>query len=430
MSRLDELLAASKADYESAHPESRRQAGAASDVLPGGNTRSVLDFDPYPFRVVGVDGAHLVDVDGNRYLDFLGNYSAGLFGHRPDAVADAVRAILDTGWALGAITLAEAELARLLADRFPSIDQIRFTNSGTEANLMAIATAKHATGRQVVVAFRAGYHGGVLYHGEGGNDLLVPHQWEVLDYNDPTAVKSLFAASGDEIACVIVEPMLAASGCIPGSAPFLEEIRRSTGDHGSVLIFDEVMTSRLSPGGAQSLLGITPDLTTLGKYLAGGLPFGAFGGRRDLMAAFDARSGGKLTHGGTFNNDELSLAAGVAAVTSLQDDSGLKALNDRGDRLRSGLNKVFDGAGLAMCATGLGSLMTIHGTRGPVERISDLDGSDDRLKELLFFDLLAAGFYIARRGFIALSFDITDEHVEDLLRQVSVWAAAVSSRIG
>ena len=430
MPGLDELLDAARNDYERARPVSGRRAKSATDVLPGGNTRSVLDFRPYPFRVAGVDGPYLIDVDGHRYLDLLGNYSAGLLGHRPGVVADAVRAVLDQGWSLGAITSAEAELARLVADRFDSIDQIRFTNSGTEANLMAIATAKHVTGRDVVVAFRAGYHGGVLYHGDGGTGLLVPHRWEVAEYNDTVGVQSLFASLGEQIACVIVEPMLAASGCIPGSKTFLEEIRRSSADNGSIMIFDEVMTSRLSPGGAQSLLGIRPDMTTLGKYLAGGLPFGAFGGGRDLMAVFDPHSGGTLTHGGTFNNDELSLAAGIAALGSILDDSVLRAVNERGDRLRSGLNEVFADAGVPMCATGLGSLLAIHGTAGPVERISDLDDSDDRIKELLFFDLLAAGYYMARRGFIALSLDISDEHVDEFLEEVASWADSLTGRMG
>lgn len=430
MPGLDEILAAKRAAYVTAHPESERLANAASDVLPGGNTRSVLDFLPYPFRVIDVDGPFLIDVDGHHYLDLLGNYSAGLFGHRPGRVADAVKEVLDRGWSLGAITPSEADLARLLTERYHSIDQIRFTNSGTEANLMAIAAAKHATGRPLLVAFRGGYHGGVLYHGEGGNSLLVPHEWEVVEYNNPSAVASLFARSGDRIACVIVEPMLAASGCIPGSGEFLEEVRRSTTAHGSILIFDEVMTSRLSPGGAQGLLGIRPDMTTLGKYLAGGLPFGAFGGSRELMSAFDPLSDGTLTHGGTFNNDELSIAAGVAALTSLLDEAGLETLNERGDRLRSGLNQAFSAAGLPMCATGLGSLLTIHGVAGPVERISDLDAADDRFKELLFFDLLAVGYYMARRGFIALSLEVSDEHIDHLLDEVARWSLAVREWVG
>lgn len=430
MPGLDELLNSTRDDYRSARPVSGRHADAAASVLPGGNTRSVLDFRPHPFRVAGVDGPYLIDVDGHRYLDLLGNYSAGLLGHRPPAVADAVRAVLDQGWSLGAITSAEAELARLLADRFDSIDQVRFTNSGTEANLMAIATAKHVTGRQMVLAFHAGYHGGVLYHGEGGTALLVPHQWEIAEYNDTAGLQTIFDSLGEQIACVIVEPMLAASGCIPGSRSFLEELRRLTAEHGSILIFDEVMTSRLSRGGAQALLGITPDMTTLGKYLAGGLPFGAFGGSRELMAVFDPNSGGTLAHGGTFNNDEMSLAAGIAAVGTLLDESTLESLNERGDRLRSGLVEAFADAGVPMCATGLGSLLTVHGTAGPVERVSDLDGSDDRLKELLFFDLLAAGYYMARRGFMALSLDITDEHVDGLLDEVSGWAIGLAGRIG
>jgi glutamate-1-semialdehyde 2,1-aminomutase len=192
-----------------------------------------------------------------------------------------------------------------------------------------------------------------------------------------------------------------------------------------LLIFDEVMTSRLSPGGTQEFLGILPDVTTLGKYLAGGFTFGAFGGRRDLMSAFDATIDGPLGHAGTFNNNVVSMAAGVATLTEVLTPGVLTAINDRGERLRVELSEVFVRHRLPMCVTGSGSLMNVHGTAGPVRSIDDLRGSDDRWKELLFFAALEAGFYIARRGFIALSIEVSDDDVDAFVMFVDRWAAGV-----
>ena len=232
------------------------------------------------------------------------------------------------------------------------------------------------------------------------------------------------AEHGDQVAAVLVEPMQGSGGCIPGDPEFLSALRSAATQHASVLIFDEVMTSRLSVGGAQEQLGITPDMTTLGKYLAGGLTFGAFGGRDDLMAAFDPRHGGTLGHAGTFNNNVASMAAGVAALTEVLDADILHATNRRGDNLRDRLNAVFVNHQMPMCITGVGSLMNIHGIAGPVGSASDLADSDDRLKELLFFHLIAAGIYTARRGFIALSIEITDEDVDRVVAAVESFCVA------
>jgi glutamate-1-semialdehyde 2,1-aminomutase len=372
--------------------------------------------------VESVDGPYLVDVDGHRYLDLLGNFSAGLLGHNPIAVRQAVSSALEGGWTSGAMRTAEIDYASLVCQRFPSIDTVRFTNSGTEANLMAIATAKHFTGRESVMAFREAYHGGVLFFGEKGRPLLAPHPWVVADYNDLDQVREAFSTQAGEIACVIVEPMLAASGCIPGSPEFLEGLREITEKAGSLLIFDEVMTSRLSPSGAQGALGISPDLTTLGKYIAGGLSVGAFGGRRDVMSVFDPGHSAPLTHGGTFNNNELSVAAGVAVLRDVLTDELIDSVNDRGDHLRVELNVVFQRTGVEMIATGWGSLLNLHATKGPVDSPRDLASANAQLEELLFFDLLEKGYYLARRGFIALSIDITDEHVNVLVDEVGEWA--------
>lgn len=427
----DEILATALADahktYASARPKSAGWSDRARRVMPGGNTRSVLHFDPFPFRIDRAEGRLLHDIDGHRYLDFLGNYTAGLLGHSPEPVLEAAQAALASGWSLGSVHADEVQLAELLVERFSSLEQIRFTNSGTEANLMALAVATHHTQRSKVVVFEHGYHGGVLTFGANANPVNVPHDWLILPYNDIGAVDEAFAEHGPRIAAVLVEPMLGSSGCIPGEAGFLARLRDRSTEHGAVLIFDEVMTSRLAVGGAQEVLDIAPDMTTLGKYLAGGLTFGAFGGRAELMAAFDPTTGGTLGHAGTFNNNVASMAAGVAALTEVLHADVLVATNHRGDELRSRLNAVFVAHGMAMCATGIGSLMNVHGTRGPIRSAVDLAEADDRLKELLFFHLLDAGIYMARRGFIALSIEITDADVEAFVDEVEAFCRGLAA---
>ncbi|HAP74666.1 MAG TPA: aspartate aminotransferase family protein, partial [Acidimicrobiaceae bacterium] len=239
---LDAALASAHASYADRRPRSAAMAAAAATVMPGGNTRTVLHFDPFPFRVEHAEGPVLVDVDGHRCVDLLGNYTAGLFGHQVPAVRDAVIAQLNRGWAIGATHPLEIELAELVCSRFESVEQVRFTNSGTEANLMAIGTALHITGRPKVLVFEEGYHGGVLSFAHGIGPLNVPHDYLMVPYNDVPAVQAAFAAQGGSIACVVVEPVQGSGGCIPAAPGFLEELRRLCTEHGTVLIFDEVMT--------------------------------------------------------------------------------------------------------------------------------------------------------------------------------------------
>jgi glutamate-1-semialdehyde 2,1-aminomutase len=404
-----DLLAAAHHRYAVARPTSKALFERACAVMPAGSTRSVLGIQPFPFRIGDAHGARLVDVDGHEYVDLLGDFSAGLLGHDPGPVAAAVTARLARGWSLGATHTDEIRLAELVCARFSSIEQVRFTNSGTEANLMAIQLARHATGRNRVVVFEHGYHGGLLHFGPGGEALRAPFAYDVATYNDLGSVATHFADHGDEIACVVVEPMMGAGGCIPGSSAFLGGLRALCDAHGALLVFDEVMTSRMAHGGAQQRLGVMPDLTALGKYLGGGMTFGAFGGRADLMAAFDPARGGTLTHGGTFNNNVVSMAGGVAALSEVLTSTGLDALYERGESLRRRLGDVLGASGLPICVSGWGSMMAVHTVAGPVSSPADTDGSDAVLKELLFHELLGRGFYVAPRGFIALSMAITDD---------------------
>ncbi len=407
---LDAALVAAHSSYADRRPRSAALAVAAAKVMPGGNTRTVLHFNPFPFRVERAEGSVLVDVDGHRYVDMLGNYTAGLFGHQVPAVRDAVIAQLERGWAIGATHALEVELAELICGRFESVEQVRFTNSGTEANLMAIGTALHVTGRRKVLVFEEGYHGGVLTFAHGVGPLNVPHDFLIVPYNDMPGIEAAFAAAGAAIACVVVEPVQGSGGCIPAEPGFLEALRRLCTQHGSVLIFDEVMTSRLHPGGAQARFGVVPDMTTLGKYLGGGMTFGAFGGRRSIMAAFDPAQGGALSQAGTFNNNVVSMAAGVAALRDVLTPEALISLNDRGDVLRERLNVTFAGAGVPMTVTGMGSMFSVR-------------SNDDRWVELFFHAMLDAGFYLARRGMIALALDVTDEQLDMFGEAVERWAA-------
>lgn len=409
---LDRRVERARRDYADRRPGSRAWHERARTVFPDGNTRTVLAFDPFPFRVEHASGSRLVDVDGHEYLDLLGNYTAGLLGHSPEPVLAAARQALQTGWALGGVHRNEVLLAERLVERFDSIDAIRFTNSGTEANLMALAVATHHTERRTIMVFENGYHGGVLTFGTGPNPVNVPHDWVILPYNDVAAATAAFAEH--DIAAVLVEPMQGSGGCIPASIEFLHALRDGCDDNGALLIFDEVMTSRFRTGGAQQLWGVRPDLTTLGKYLAGGLTFGAFGGRGDVMKHFDRTAGGELGHAGTFNNNVASMAAGVAAMDLLT-NAALHEVHQRGERLRIGLNDAFAASAVGMCATGVGSLLNIHATPGPVHHAMDLVDADERLKELFFFAMLEAGIYVARRGFVALSLEITDQDVDRFL---------------
>jgi glutamate-1-semialdehyde 2,1-aminomutase len=304
------------------------------------------------------------------------------------------------------------ELAREIVRRFPAMPLLRFTNSGTEANLLALAAAVAHTGRRKVLVFEGAYHGGVLsFGGTGGSrnsPVNVPHDWLLAPYNDLDAAAAIVKREHAALAAILVEPMLGAGGCIPGTPEFLLGLRRLADESGALLVLDEVMTSRLAPGGRQSLLGLVPDLTTLGKYFGGGLSFGAFGGRRDVMQRFDPRRPDALGHAGTFNNNVLTMAAGLAGLRELWTPPAIEALNRRGDVLRERCNALFISRGLALRFSGLGSLMNLHASARPPRRPADLAGSDPRVKDLLFFALLERGVFIARRGLVALSLPFGD----------------------
>jgi glutamate-1-semialdehyde 2,1-aminomutase len=422
--RLDAALDDATSRYRARNPASERRLAEAAEVLPGGNTRSVLFHAPFPLTMVRGEGCRLWDADGHRYLDALGEFTAGLYGHSHPVIRNAIVAALQDGLNLSSHTAREAALAREIRARFPSLQLLRFTNSGTEANLLALAAAKVHTGRRKVLVFDGAYHGGVLSFGGGVSPVNVPHEFLVARYNDLDSVRALVQHDAAQIAAILVEPMLGAGGCIPGEPAFLHGLRAIADDCGALLIVDEVMTSRLSLGGRQAQLGLVADLTTLGKYIGGGLSFGAFGGRADVMSRFDPRRADALGHAGTFNNNVLTMAAGLAGLTEVLTPAAIEALNRRGELLRARLDEVFVRHGAALQFTGLGSVMTLHATNRPIASPDDLAGTDPRVKELLFFDLLERGIFLARRGLIALSLPFADAEVDEFVATLDAVVAA------
>ena len=409
---LDAELDLARNRYIENRPRSADAFNLSANFMPGGNTRTVLFHEPFPLRIVSGVGCRVTDADGLEYVNMLGEYTAGLFGHNHPVIRKAIDKALDQGLSLSGHNPDEIKLAELICARFPSVQKVRFTNSGTEANLLAISAACYITKRKKVLVFDGGYHGGLLYFKNGGMPINVPFDYVVANFNDLSSTAELIQKFANEIACILVEPMQGSSGCIPASEEFLKLLREQSEKIGAILIFDEVMTSRLSNQGAQGLFNVVPDMTTLGKYVGGGMSFGAFGGNESIMQIFDPRRPDAIPHAGTFNNNTLTMAAGVAAMGEVLTDDLLNEINGRGDRLRIELNKIARQYGTCIQFTGMGSLLGMHTTRSTIHSTADLEESDDRKMELVFLDLLEQGYYIARRGFIALMLTIGDAEIE------------------
>ena len=422
---LETSYAEAEDNFKQRNPNSAAMHVSASEVMPGGNTRTVLHYAPYPLTFSKGEGAHLYDADGHKLVDFLGEYTAGIYGHSNPIIQSAIETAVRDGIVLGGPNMMEARLARLLVERFPALDLIRFTNSGTEANLMAIGAARAFTGRSKVMAMEGGYHGGVLYFASP-SPINAPFEMVLIPYNDPAIAREVIKREGDQLACVIVEPMMGSSGCIPASKEFLETLRSATIETGTLLIFDEVMTSRLAPGGRHGDLQILPDLITLGKYLGGGVSFGAFGGREDIMEGFNPKADGAWPHAGTFNNNIMTMTAGVAGLTQLFTPEACRQLNAKGDSFRRRLINSIETRSLPMQVSGIGSMNTIHFTDKPILRPVN-DPIANRKRDLLHLDMLNSGVYHARRGMLNLSLPMVDE---DLDYAIGCFEEFLDSRAG
>jgi glutamate-1-semialdehyde 2,1-aminomutase len=399
---VDAALAAAKEAYVARNPKSLARHVEAAAVMPGGNTRTSLHYDPFPIAVEHAEGCRLRDMDGAEYIDFLGEYTAGIYGHSHPTIRAAVARAMEGGINYGAHNLIEAQFARAVSQRF-GLERVRFTNSGTEANLMALTTACVFTGRKRILAFSGAYHGAVFTFAGGGNRINAPFDFVLAPYNDEAATLDLIERHGPELAAIILEPMMGSGGCIAADPSFLRALGAAATRAGALLIFDEVMTSRLAPSGLARARGVISDLTTLGKYVGGGMSFGAFGGRAEIMDLFDPRRPDALPHAGTFNNNVLTMSAGLTGITELYTPAACLALN-----------ALCEAADAPLQFTGIGSMVAVHTLRGPVRSPADAARGDAKLKELFFFDMLAQGIWLARRGFMALSLPIGDAECDQL----------------
>ena len=416
---IDTALVATRANYTARNGKSLEAFNRAARYLPGGTTRSGLFNSPFPVFIARGKDAHLWDIDGRRYIDALSEYTAGLLGHSNPVVLRTMRDALDDGLSFGGQIEAEARFARLIVERFPSIDKVRFANSGTEANVSAIATALYHTGRSEVLVFEGAYHGGSLnFPVYGPSPLNARLDIMQSPYNDVDATKDLIRRRGEKLGVLIVEPMLGAGGSIPAEKAFLAMLREETERRGIILIFDEIQTSRLAPKGLQGYWGVTPDMTTLGKYMAGGLSFGAFGGREEIMASFDPRKPSSLVLSGTFNNNSLGMRVGSAVLSEVVTAQALERLTAWGNDLRDRLNALFEKSGSAAQFTGFGSIMGIHFVAGQLRNAKDAAKSDPRLRELFYLHMLEEEIWIARRGMMALSLAISQDDLDKVFAAV------------
>lgn len=389
----------------------------AKQLIPGGvnsPVRACQSVGCAPLFIERAQGSRIFDVDGNSYIDYVGSWGPMILGHRHPEVIKLIEFELSQGTSFGAPTVLEVRLAEMVKEAVPSIDMVRMVNSGTEATMSAIRLARAFTGRDAIVKFDGCYHGHadalLVEAGSGVATLGIPGSPGVpqsfvaqtisLPYNDIEAVTSLMDARGDEIACIIVEPVAGNMGCIPPAEGFLDTLRKETEKHGTVLIFDEVMTGfRVAYGGAQALYGITPDLTCLAKIIGGGLPVGAYGGRRDIME--NVAPMGTMYQAGTLSGNPLAMAAGVATLKQLKEPGVYEALEQKSSRLAIGLQGAATVVGLPVTFTRVGSMLGMFFTDRPVANFADAKTSDVKMFAAYYNAMLERGIYLAPSQFEA-----------------------------
>ncbi|ESY89189.1 aspartate aminotransferase family protein [Mesorhizobium sp. LNHC229A00] len=437
--------------YPDAMPGSKSLFERAKKVMPGGNTRTTVFLDPFPIYAARGEGCRVWDVDGNVYYDCINNFTAMIHGYTHPDVAAAVVEQLPFGTAFGAPTLSEIELAELLVHRLPSVDRIRFTNSGTEAVMMAIKAARAFTGRPKIVKIEGAYHGSYDF-AEVSLDSS-PANWGdmprstpyakgtprgVLDdviavpFNDIEALRAVFAAQSDSIAGVLIDPMPNRAGLIPARQDYLRAMVEIARAAGTLVIFDEVISFRLGWSGAQGLWGIEPDLTALGKIIGGGFPVGAVGGRADVMAVFDPTRGKPaLPHGGTFTANPVTMRAGLASMRALTKES-FAHLDTLGAFLREGISASFDRHGLAGQCVGLGSLFKVHFTSHPVTDYRSVytGQAEQRRVDTFHKGLLGRGVLSASYGLFALSTPMTQADARSILHAIDETLGEIAAHRG
>ncbi|MBW4638385.1 MAG: glutamate-1-semialdehyde 2,1-aminomutase [Gloeocapsa sp. UFS-A4-WI-NPMV-4B04] len=406
---------------------------AAQNLMPGGVSSPVRAFKSVggqPIVFDRVKGAYIWDVDGNQYIDYVGSWGPAICGHaHPDVIA-ALHQALEKGTSFGAPSVLENVLAEMVIDAVPSIEMVRFVNSGTEACMSVLRLMRAFTGRDKIIKFEGCYHGHadmfLVKAGSGVATLGLPDSPGVpkstttntltAPFNDLEAVKALFEQNRDEISGVILEPVVGNAGFIPPDAGFLEGLRELTQEHGALLVFDEVMTGfRIAYGGAQEKFGITPDLTTLGKIIGGGLPVGAYGGRRDIMSM--VAPAGSMYQAGTLSGNPLAMTAGIKTLELLQKPDTYEYLDRITKKLADGLLQIAQETGHAACGGQISGMFGLFFTSGPVHSYEDAKKSDAAKFSRFHRGMLERGVYLAPSQFEAgfTSVAHTEEDIDKTL---------------
>ena len=418
--------------YQDMTPKSKAAWEEAKQYLPGGDSRNSIFWNPYPIFVEEASGAYVVDADGTDRLDFIGTMTTLILGHAPQPVVDAVRSQLEQGVVYNAPNRHQVRLARLLCERIPSFDLVRFTNSGTEATLNTIRASRAFTGRDLIAKAEGGYHGSHdvvsvsvrVDPGKAGERLRpdslpateglaegILDSVVVIPFNETEAAKVILEQHKDDLAAIIVEPMLGSVGMLPATHEFLAMLREFSNDNGVVLIFDEVISFRVAPGGSQEYYGITPDMTSLGKIVGGGFAVGAFGGRHDIMDLYDPTNGPRVAHAGTFNANPATMLAGAVTLEQLTPEV-YRRLAEVTEYLRHGLREVGRELEIPVQVTGLGSLFGIHFQDDTLVGYRDIAKADSGFRHNVFLGLLNEGILMAPNLVGAVSTVIGEQEVD------------------
>ena len=417
-SEMTSSLAKEIASYSALNPISAGLHKKASKFMPGGDTRNSIYWDPFPIYITSGDGTTLTDADGNQRTDFVNNMTTLILGHRPPEVTSALAEQISKGLSFPAPSPSVVRWAELMCERVPSLDKVRFVNTGTEATLNAIRAARAFTGKQKLVKCEGAYHGnhdaiqisvappldeaGKADSPEsvaafpGISETAVDDIF-IMPFNDIVTAEKIIRKHADELAAVIVEPVNGQCGMVPAKPEFLEGLRRLTDDLGIVLIFDEVIAFRIAYGGAQDYYGVKPDLTCFGKVVGGGMPVGAFGGRDDIMSLWDPSDGGSVVqHAGTFNGNPMTAVAGVATLESLTADK-YEYLEHLGNMLRNKLRTLFAELEVPMSVTGVASLFALQFTPTEVIDYRTYATNNKEMLQTMFIGLLNEGFLMSNR---------------------------------
>jgi glutamate-1-semialdehyde 2,1-aminomutase len=396
--------------YRAATEKSAQFNKRAERVMPGGDTRTTTYYRPYPLTLKRGEGPFLWDVDGNKYIDLIGNYTSLVHGNAYPPIVEAVSKAVRDGSSWPARSEAQIELATLLCERVESVDRVRFCNSGTEAGMLAAHVARRLTGRKLILMARYGYHGSYddLEVGLVGQD---GERTMLADFGEATVFEALLSERGSEIAAVFLEPILGSAGIVEPPAEFLGRVAEAAHSAGAMFVVDEVITLRLAEGGGQQVFNVKPDLTMFGKIIGGGFPVGAIGGSEEVMSAFDPRNRGRIFHSGTFNGNPVTCAAGVVSVRELT-QARIDKMASQAERLAAELARAARQAGLPFSVRHSGSLMNVFFLKEPPP--ATISREDARAIASFHLAALNQGLFLTPSGMIALSTVITDEVLSDI----------------